>query len=59
MVLKLGMVVRKLLNMRKKQTDYNADEEEDDLNSSSTDSDTEGLISTLLLSFVFDLALHP
>lgn len=53
------MVVRKLLNMRKKQTDYNADEEEDDLNSSSTDSDTEGLISTLLLSFVFDLALHP
>ncbi|KAK1371407.1 type IV inositol polyphosphate 5-phosphatase 3 [Heracleum sosnowskyi] len=40
----LGMVVRKLLNMKKKQTDYNADEEEeeeDDLNSSSTDSDTE------------------
>ncbi|KAL1831258.1 hypothetical protein ACET3Z_000909 [Daucus carota] len=38
----LGMLVRKLLNMRKKGTEYTADEVEEDLNSS-TDSDTEEL----------------
>lgn len=52
---KLGMLVRKLLNMRKKGTEYTADEVEEDLNSS-TDSDTEGLDSTSSPTYILSLS---